>query len=184
MKLPILFIIPALLALPGHCLAHPETGFLPDAIAETEYRIVLEINPKDVQTRNRLGIVLYRKNKLKEAEREFMEVLQTVGRDFDAHDGMGLVKLKEKKYGDAVAWFQRAIAINSEDTMVYHSLGLALEQLGRLKEAESAYRKGLEVNARQLRGRGSRDAETGKKDVLVTALKNLLERMKSGRGGV
>ncbi len=172
----------SLFIFPGFSHAHPETGLLPDAIAEMEYRIVLEITPKDLMTRNRLGIVLYRKNRLKEAEKEFAEVLRTAPNDFDAHDGMGLVKLKEMKCVEAVAWFKKAVSLNSEDTMVYHSLGLALEQLGRVREAEASYRKGLEVNDRLI-GRGvNRDKELERKKTLLAALQNLLARMKPAKG--
>ena len=166
---------------PGFSHAHPETGLLPDAIAEMEYRIVLEIAPADIKTRNKLGIVYYRKNQLKEAEREFAEVLRAVPKDFDAHDGMGLVKLKENKSVEAVAWLQKAIVLNSEDTMVHHNLGLALEQTGRLREAEVSYLKGLEVNERLIRKGVNRDKELERKNTLLGALQNLRIRIKSAK---
>ncbi len=172
----------SLCLVPGFSHAHPETGILPDAIAEMEYRIVLEITPNDIKTRNKLGIVYYRKNKLKEAEREFAEVLRAVPKDFDAHDGMGLVKLQEKKCAEAVTWFQKAIILNSEDTMVHHSLGLALEQLGRLQEAEASYRRGLEVNEQLIRKGMNKDKELERKNTLLAALQNLRTRMKSAKG--
>lgn len=171
----------SLCLMPGLSHAHPETGLLPDAIAEMEYRIVLEITPNDIKTRNKLGIVYYRKNKLKEAEREFTEVLRAVPKDFDAHDGMGLVKLKENRNDDAVAWFQKAVLLNSEDTMVHHSLGIALEQTGRLKEAEGSYLKGLEVNERLIRKGANRDKELERKNLLLGALQKLWTRLKSAQ---
>ena len=171
----------SLCLVPGFSHAHPETGLLPDAIAEMEYRIVLEITPTDIKTRNKLGIVYYRKNKLKEAEREFAEVLRAAPKDFDAHDGMGLVKLKENKNEDAVAWLQKAVALTSEDTMVHHSLGLALEQTGKLREAEASYLMGLEVNERLIRKGVNRDKELERKNTLLSALKNLRIRIKSAQ---
>jgi Flp pilus assembly protein TadD len=170
-----------LLALPVSAHAHPETGFLPDAIAETEYRIVLEITPNDNATRNKLGIVLYRKNKLQEASRQFTEVLKSAPRDFDAHDGLGLVRFKEKKYAEAASWSRQAIAINGEDTSVYHTFGQSLEQLGQLKEAEASYRKGLEVNARNIGKGANKTSETAKRDILQNALNNLRLRLKTAR---
>jgi tetratricopeptide (TPR) repeat protein len=176
-----MLLVCAICLMPGLSHAHPETGMLPDAIAEMEYRIVLEITPNDIKTRNKLGIVYYRKNKLKEAESEFAEVLRVAPKDFDAHDGMGLVKLKEHKSGDAVAWLQKAIAINSEDTVVHHSLGLALEQTGRLREAEASYVKGLEVSERLIRKGANRDKELERKNQLLGALQNLRTRLKSAQ---
>jgi Flp pilus assembly protein TadD len=162
--------------------AHPETGILPDAIAEMEYRIVLDITPNDVNTRNKLGIVLYRKNKLQEAEREFAEVLRLAPADFDAHDGMGLVKLKGHRNAEAVVWFQKALLLNGEDSLVYHNLGLAFEQLGRFQEAEASYRKGLEVSEKLLRRGVNRHKEMERKNMLLAALQNLQTRIKTAKG--
>ena len=178
-----LFIIAALLA-PHSVCAHPETGLLPDAIAETEYKIVLEINPRDIPTRTKLGMVLYRKNKLKEAEQQVSEVLKSAPNDFDALDVMGLIRLKEKKPAEAIVWFQKAITINGEDTMVHHSLGLALEQTGRYREAEASYRKGLEVNDRLLRKGVNKEKETERRNTLLSSLQGVQARLKTPRGGI
>jgi Flp pilus assembly protein TadD len=153
--------------------AHPETGFLPDAIAEVEYRMVLEINPRDIKTRNRLGIVLYRKNRLKEAEEQFALVLRQSPADFDGHDGMGLVKLKGNRLREAVDWFQRAIVLHDEDTLVHYNLGQSLEGLGRTDEARREYEKALAINQRLL-GKGiNRELETGKTGLMRSALQRL-----------
>jgi len=166
------------LSLPVLAYAHPETGLLPDAIAETEYKIALEMDPRDTGTRNNLGLVFYRKNKLKEAEREFSEVLRTAPKDFHAHEGMGLVRLKTGKNAEAVAWFQKAILLNPEDTMVHHSLGQAFEQSGQLPMAEASYRQGLEVNKRLLKKGVNRHQEMDRKKLLVAALKNVKNKMR------
>ena len=179
--MPVLLLLAVLLLLPLPVAAHPETGFLSDAVAEVEYKMVVEINPKDLRTRNRLGIVLYRKNKLAEAAQQFAAVLKMAPGDFDAHDGMGLVKLKEKNYPEAVGWFQRAIAINGEDTLVHYNLGIAFEQIGRLAEAAAQYRQAREVNERLLRRGINRELEAGKRESIKAAITNL-ERKISGRG--
>lgn len=174
----------AFLVVPQVASAHPETGLLPDAIAETEYKIVLEINPKDIATRTKLGMVLYRKNKLKEAEQQIAEALRSAPQDFDAHDVMGLIRLKEKKLAEAIVWFQKAIAIKSEDTMVHHSLGLAFEQTGQYREAEASYRRGLEVNDRLLRKGTNREKEKERRNTLLSALQGVQSRLKTSRGGI
>jgi Flp pilus assembly protein TadD len=170
------------LALPAVSCAHPETGFLPDAVAETEYKIVVEINPGDIQTRNRLGIVLFRKNKLGEAARQFNEVLKISPRDFDAHDGMGLVSSKTGRYKEAVSWFTKAIALRREDTMVHYGLGFAFEQLGNLDEAEKCYRQALVVNESLLRKGVNRELEVGKTKIVQSALQSLQAKRTLRRG--
>jgi len=162
-----------ILLLPVVAYAHPETGEAPDGVAETEYRIALEMNPKDTRTRIKLGMILYRKNKLKDAERELSIALKKVPGDFDANYTMGLVRLKEKKYRESIAWFQQASRINSEDSIAYYGLGQALEQSGRQAEAESAYRKGLEMNERQIRTGQHLDHVMERKKNFLAALENL-----------
>ncbi|ABQ26942.1 tetratricopeptide repeat protein [Geotalea uraniireducens] len=171
-----------LLALPAVSSAHPETGFLPDSVAETEYRIVVEINPKDIQTRNKLGIVLYRKNKLGEAAWQFGEVLKVSPRDFDAHDGMGLVSCKTGNYKEAVAWFTKAIVLRREDTMVHYGLGFAHEQLGNLAVAEKCYREALAVNSLLLQRGVNRELENGKKKIVLAALQNIRKKRAQAGG--
>ena len=165
-----------LLAPPAH--AHPETGFLPDAIAETEYKMVVQINPADIATRNKLGIVLYRKNKLKEAEEQFLEILKIAPRDFDAHDGMGLVKIKERDFPVALLWVQKAISLSATDTMVRYNLGLIHEMNGRFREAEMAYRQALAVNETNLRKGVNSDLEASKRKIIEIALVGLKNKLK------
>ncbi|HTP67212.1 MAG TPA: tetratricopeptide repeat protein [Geobacteraceae bacterium] len=172
------FIIIMVMTLPAPALAHPETGFLPDAIAETEYKMVVQINPADIATRNRLGIVLYRKNKLKEAEEQFREILKIAPRDFDAHDGMGLVKIKERDFPTALAWVQKAIALSEADTMVRYNLGLIYEMTGRFREADGAYRQALAVNDRNLQKGVNRDLEASKRKIIEIALTGLKSKLK------
>jgi tetratricopeptide (TPR) repeat protein len=180
MKMKILILV-VMLLIPASGFAHPEAGFLPDAIAEMEYKIVLDINPKDIETRNKLGIVLYRKDKLREAEKEFSKVLEVSPRDFDAHDGMGLIKKKQKKYGEAITWFKQAIAISDEDTMVHYHLGLTYELMGKFVDAEKAYKKALEVNNLLIQKGINTELEIEKKGTVVSALHYLQKKMGSAK---
>ncbi len=172
-------IIAVMIFIPCLAYAHPESGFLPDAIAEMEYKIVLDINPKDIETRNKLGVVLYRKNKLNEAEKEFSKVLEISPKDFDAHDGMGLVRMKQKKYEEAITWFKKAIAISDEDTMVHYHLGCAYEQMGNFVNAEKSYNKALEVNGLLIQKGINKELEMGKKSTVISTLHVLQEKKES-----
>ncbi len=180
--IPVVSVCLMMLAIPAICLAHPETGLLPDSSAETEYRIVVEINPKDIKTRNKLGMVLYRKNKLDEAARQFTEVLKIAPNDFDAHDGLGLVSCKNGKYMEAVDWFTKAIAIRPNETMVHYGLGMAYDQLGNLPKAENSYRQALANNGLNLRKGGHHHkVEASRKKIIYNALQKL--KVKRARAG-
>jgi Flp pilus assembly protein TadD len=178
-----LFPLLLVLLLSTRALAHPETGFLPDAVAEVEYKMVVEINPRDIVTRNKLGIVLYRKNKLQEAENQFIEVLKIAPADFDAHDGMGLVKIKQRNYPLALAWIQKAISLSASDAMVRYNLGFVYEQMGRYREAEVAYRQALAINEQNLRRGGDPSVAAGKKKIIDVALQDIATKLKNAANG-
>lgn len=139
--LPIILLLLAALLLPRTSLAHVSADNMPDAVAEVEYSIFLEFQPKDTVIRNKLGMVYYRLNKLREALREFSRVLKHEPDNYDALDGMGLVRTAQGKYDEAIDLHRRAIVLNDDDMMGYFHLGSALEKNGLLPEAMAEYRK-------------------------------------------
>ncbi len=144
MKTNIIVLISVLLLISNApASAHPESGHLPDALAETEYRIAVDLEPKNTDMRNRLGVILYRQNKLRDALKQFNTVLKMKPNDFDAHDGIGLVKLRKGKYDEAAKWFIKALEINDKDPQAHFHLGQAYLELGDLAKAIQEYRKSL-----------------------------------------
>lgn len=136
---PIILLVLAVFLLPRISLAHVSADNMPDAVAEVEYSIFLEFQPKDTVIRNKLGMVYYRLDKLQEAAREFARVLKQDPNNYDALDGMGLVRNAQGKYEEAIDLHRRAIALNDEDMMGYFHLGSALEKNGLFPEAMEAY---------------------------------------------
>ncbi len=130
---------------PAPAAAHIEKGNMPDALAQMEYRILLEFEPDNTTVRNQLGMVLYRLGKLAEAAAQFREVLRRNPGDFNAIDALGLVALKRNRPQEALARFQRAVTIRPDDLMVHVHLGETLERLGRNEEARAAYRRAREL---------------------------------------
>jgi tetratricopeptide (TPR) repeat protein len=160
---------------PGKAGAHPDAGLLPDAVAELEYTIVLELDPQDTATRTKLALVLLRKGRLKEAEGHLQRVLSLKPRDFDAHDVMGLLKAKEGKPQEAIGWHRKAAMINPRDSMVYYHLGQAYEALGKTSQALKYYQKALEVS-RQLRGKTERE----RRQKIISAIRGVTASGGSG----
>jgi tetratricopeptide (TPR) repeat protein len=97
-----------LFLLPATALAHPESHDMPDAVAETEYKIAIDLNPDDIVTRNKLGNLLYASGRFNEAAEQFKSVLRLRPDDFDAHYGMGLVEKRKGRYKEAVIWLEKA----------------------------------------------------------------------------
>jgi tetratricopeptide (TPR) repeat protein len=118
--------------------AHVAHGDMPDAIAEIEYRILLDFQPDNIEVKNKLAMVLYRLDKLDEALVELQHVLELEPDNFDALDTLGLVSFKQGKTQQALEYFEAAVRINNEDPLVHYHLGLAQGELGLLDAAETS----------------------------------------------
>jgi tetratricopeptide (TPR) repeat protein len=165
-----------LAVLPGRISsAHVDADAMPDSVAEVEYRIFLEFRPNDVVVRNKLGMVLYRRDKLKDAAREFARVLKLAPDNFDALDAMGLVKVAQREYDQAIRYFRAALAVNADDLMVHYHLGIALEKKGRLSEAAASYQTALD-RLEQLQPPGAEDENSARVAAAIkAAINNILE---------
>jgi tetratricopeptide (TPR) repeat protein len=129
--------------------AHVAHDNMPDAIAEIEYRILLDFQPDNIETRNKLAMVLYRLDKLDEALVELQRVLELEPNNFDALDTLGLVSFKQGKTQQALEYLEAAVRINSADPLVHYHLGLVQEKLGLLDAAETSLIKALVMNIEQ-----------------------------------
>ena len=123
--------------------AHVAHGNMPDAIAEIEYRILLDFQPDNIEAINELAMVLYRLDKLDEALVELQRVLELEPDNFDALDTMGLVSFKQGKTQLALEYLKAAVRINSEDILVHYHLGLVQAKLGLIDKAEASLIKAL-----------------------------------------
>lgn len=150
-------------------LAHIEKGNMPDSVAETEYRILLEFKPEDHKTRLLLGMTLFRQNKLHDAEKEFRHILKSEPKNFDALDSLGLLLLKEKRFPEALQLLQSAIAIRPTDVLIHLHLGLTLTSVNQTELARSTLTKGLTL----LNTQGSSLAKEQQTAEFKTALANL-----------
>ena len=127
---------------------HVESS-MPDAMAEMEYIILLDLTPDDIATRNKLALVLFRRNKIVEAEKQLHLVLQKSPDNADALDTLGLIRHAQKEYSRAVAYYKKAIAADPADGLIYYHLGNTYEITGKRGEAEDNYRAALELLKKQ-----------------------------------
>jgi len=152
--------------------AHIGNAYIPDPIAEMEYKILLEFKPEDTEARNKLAMVLYRLGKFGEAENELNRVLEIDPANFNALDSYGLIKIKQEKYAQALEYFKAAIAINPADTLVYHHLGMVQEEMGLLTDAENSYQTALQKEKDQLSPNNGESSS-----MIEAALKNIRAKM-------
>jgi Flp pilus assembly protein TadD len=115
----------------GTACAHYDGELLPDSVALVEYRMVISMNPEDTVTRNKLGMVYVRQEKLDKARNEFMEILKIAPDDFDALDSLGIVSEKEGNFKEAVDWFKKAVEARPGDEGAKSRLDAAAGKLGK-----------------------------------------------------
>jgi len=136
-------LVGVLLLVPGQARAHVTDTDMPDAVAETEYLILLDIQPEKTDIRNKLAMVLLRQERFKEAERELRTVLTAEPANFNALDGLGLVMNRTGRPREAVAQHLAAIKVNPRDAMVHYHLGQDYAALGEAAAAQKAYGQAL-----------------------------------------
>ncbi len=124
-------------------LAHVDSVAMPDPVAEMEYRILLEFQPDDHASRNKLGMVLLRLGQLDEALKEFSFVLDKEPANFDALDGAGVVLQGKGDHAAAVERLEQAAEVNPQDRQVHLHLGDSRSALLECEAADQAYRDGL-----------------------------------------
>ncbi len=123
-----------LLAAPATTLAHYEGELLPDSVAVMEYSMVISMTPKDTVTRNKLGMVYLRQNKMVLARKQFMEILGIDPGNFDALDSLGLVSDKEGKFREAAEWYKKAMKLKPQDAGTKQRYEAAVSKTQGLKK--------------------------------------------------
>jgi len=136
-----------LLLTPDALMAHVEED-MPDAIAKIEYLMLLDINPKDVETRCKLAMIYLRQKKFQQAEDELQQVLQANPDNLHALEGMGLVKKSLEEYDEAGRYFRKALAIAPASSHIYYYLGMTLEAAGNYAGAGEAYSTAVDNHRR------------------------------------
>jgi tetratricopeptide (TPR) repeat protein len=122
--------------------------------AETQFRIALERNPRDVEALNgrgwalrALGDVLKNPNLYNDALAILNESLSLRPRQFDASFGRGWVYYAQEKYAQAEAEFRSALDARPADSGGYYWLGLALIEQGRTNDARAALERAVELGS-------------------------------------
>jgi tetratricopeptide (TPR) repeat protein len=132
-----------------------------DRDAEELFRRSLEINPHFLRAREKLAVLLVRREQYAEAEK----ALGTNGDDYaDVYKIMGDIKYFQGQLEEAEDLYRRSLDVNSEYSEAGVSLALTLRKKGREEEAEKLLEKILEIEpenvlARNLVGRGPLDLE-------------------------
>ena len=158
----ILFLLAVLMVNADELRAHVSENAMPDAVAEIEYRILLEFQPDSIETSNKLAMVLYRLDKLDEAVSLLQRVLELDPGNFDALDTLGLVSFKQGKTQQALEYLEKAAGLSNNDLLVHYHLALAQDKLGLLEAAENSLLEALERCKARSRQAGMPNDEIGR----------------------
>lgn len=80
--------------------------------AEKEFKITLELNPKEGMAHNNLGLIYFSKNKLAEAENEYKKELQINPYYDNAYFNLGSLYWRQQKYEEAKSCWKNTLIIN------------------------------------------------------------------------
>jgi TolB-like protein len=143
----------ALSSVPDHALGHMFLGLVEiltkraaEGIAECEHALALDRNLALARATIGFGMIL--KGRAEEAEAHVAQAQRLSPHDTMAYLWMTFVGIANGCLGrweQAVAWFRRSIEANRNFPETLFRLAAAQAQLGRLDEARSAVRAGLEL---------------------------------------
>ncbi len=112
------------------------------------YQKSIELNHKDAEARNNLGILYKKKGMYAEAIKEYEAALTIPGYETPeyAYHNLGLLHRDRAMYEEAIGYFKQAVELNPKFTKAYNAMGLTYKALGRYEEAVLSFKKALEIN--------------------------------------
>ena len=143
----------------GSMLAHSASKLpkLQDAItlhqigrleqAESLYRKLLEIDPRNAAALHLLGAISYQTRKYQIAVDLIVHAIEINPNDASYHSNLGLVLQELKELNAAVACYDKAIALKPDFAEAYSNRGNALQELKQLHAAVASYDKAIELKS-------------------------------------
>jgi len=180
------------------CASAPETKKPADRQAEQYYRLgqvnfaegknqeaiqslkkSLELNPKDADVHNYLGVVYLLLSDFPAAEKELEEALKLNPYLTDARNSLGAVQMKTGRTGEALASFEEALKDRTyaSPEKILYNLGTLHLEARRYPEALDAFRRAIAANANYAKGYyglGLIYAETGKAEEARTNFRKVI----------
>ena len=108
------------------------------ALAESQYRTALTMDPYFLPAHFNLANLLSRLERHEDAERVLRDGIARVPEEGELHYSLGLLLAESERMNDAVKSLGRAAELLPERSRVHYNLGLALQQIGRGAESERA----------------------------------------------
>lgn len=124
------------------------------ADAETAYKDVLKLNPRDARAAYGLGNVYSDQQRWDDAEAAYRNSVAWAPKDADAHVALSVVLVQPslsgdnaKRLADAEAFARKSVQIDPKNAVGWDRLGVALQARGLLNsETEHSYRRAIELD--------------------------------------
>ena len=109
--------------------------------AEEQYRRAVAAAPDLAAGHMNLGLALMENGRFREAEAELLAALRLRGSSRLLMNIGGLYYAQER-FGEAALFFEKSLRAGEGSAVLYRDLGDAYRQLGKLRQASEAYRRG------------------------------------------
>ncbi len=123
---------------------YKHTGRITDSVNFMQKSVQLE--PKDAEAHNNLGVTLQELGRLREAEASCAQAIILDIDYIEAHNNLGNILKDQGKLNEAIIAYDKAISINSNYADAHYNMGLTLKLLGKLQEAITSYSRAVESN--------------------------------------
>ena len=107
----------------------------------------VEINPRDVEAHNNLGVTLQELGRLAEAEESYKQAIALKPEYTEAHSNLGVTLKDLGRLNEAEASYKQAIILKPHFAEAHSNLGVTLKELGRTEDAEVSLRKAIALKS-------------------------------------
>lgn len=124
----------------------PEMALVYELLGDPEkafelYRDLLEDNPLDIETRERLAYLLLRQKRYEEARGELETIKKIDPKNTNAMVNLGLIYMEQGDYEKAKAEFESALFIRPDDPRARLYLAASLVEMDKISEGLQEFRK-------------------------------------------
>ncbi len=152
------------------------SGRLPEA--ESVFREVLNLDPREINALQLLGLTVFQMGRPKEGEKLLRKAIRRNPKIAKLHFNLGHMLEMQGKPQEALFAFREALKLDSKDEWIQVNLGIVYGKLNRLEEAVDACRAALKINPENssaLSNMGHLLWRAGKTDEAVETLEKALK---------
>lgn len=118
-------------------------------LATQEFQHALDLNPREADALNGIGVSYERASRIQDAEAAFKKAIALRDDDWITYNALGLFYNTEGKYAQAVEQYERAAKLVPDNATVYSNMAASYINMSDPKtipEAEAALRKSIELS--------------------------------------